>query len=321
MLKSTEDYLGYLSGVRNLADRTIIAYREDLALLDAFLAERGIAEADIALQDLRAFVASLAEKGHAAPSVNRTLAAVSGYFRFQVRYGIRETDPSPAVKRLKEHDSLPAVMFEREVERLIESTGTDFWGVRDRAIFELLYSTGCRVSEVAEMTVDALSLRNGTAKVRGKGDKERMVFLNAHTKEALAAYFAERNRHIPEGKPVRRVFINARGTALTQRGIAYILYRTCVKSGLGKSVSPHAFRHSFATHVLDHGADIRVVQELLGHASLSTTQRYTHVSAARLRDVYNQAFPHARVLPARRTANEIHKAAADSGAANEENAK
>jgi integrase/recombinase XerC len=295
MPRGTEEYLAYLIGVRNLSANTATAYREDLALLDAYLAERRIAEAELETPDLRGFVAWLSESGRAPSSVNRTIAALSGFFRYQVRYGMRLKNPAEGIRRMKARSPAPDVMFEREAARLIDSAKDDFWGLRDRALFELLYSTGCRVSEIADLKVTDLSLRSGTAKVRGKGGKERIVFLTSRAAAALREYFDGRNAHIPGEHPVAYVFINHKGSRLTQRGIAYILYRHCLRNA-ERNVSPHAFRHSFATHLLDRGADIRAVQELLGHASLSTTQRYTHVSVARLKDVYDQAFPHAKAL-------------------------
>ena len=173
-----------------------------------------------------------------------------------------------------------------------------FWKLRDRAVLETLYSTGCRISELVSLDLADLDLKNRTARVMGKGSRERNVFLGAEALAALRDYLAERQRHVRPGAgdadAQRAVFLNQRGRRITDRGVRFVLSAYLRTANLGKKVTPHTFRHSFATHLLDRGADIRAVQELLGHASLSTTQVYTHVGLERLKKVYRRAHPHAQ---------------------------
>jgi site-specific recombinase XerD len=334
MDKRIEAYLAYIDAVRGLSERTIRSYREDLSQYDAFLSgegREGAAAVDIdeaRSSDIRAFEAALVTDGRAGSSVNRALSAIRGFYRYRARYGGLASDPSRDVESLPEQRKLPRFLFEDEMSDFIaQADGDDFRSVRDRAILEFLYSTGCRVGEAAGLSLRDLSLGDGTARVFGKGSKERIVFLAEPARQALEAYLPMRAElrtrvgsalaesrdaaalrlrggaaagegdgdgagRAPGSKPKDPLFVNTRGGALTERGIEWIVDSYAAKSGTGKRVSPHAFRHSFATHLVARGADIRVVQELLGHANISTTQIYAHVDMERLRKVYDQAHPH-----------------------------
>jgi len=350
MDKRIEAYLAYIDAVRGLSERTVRSYREDLSQYDAFLSgegREGAAPIDIdeaRSGDIRAFEAALVTDGKAGSSVNRALSAIRGFYRYRARYGGLACDPCRDVESLPERRKLPRFLFEDEMSDFIAlAEGDDFRSVRDRAILEFLYSTGCRVGEAAGLSLHDLSLGEGTARVFGKGSKERIVFLAEPARRALAAYLPLRSELRtrsgsalaesrdaaalgplaeestgkgeagPEGpragrgadagggdgdgrsrgsKPKDPLFVNTRGGALTERGIEWIVDSYAAKAGTGKRVSPHAFRHSFATHLVARGADIRVVQELLGHANISTTQIYAHVDMERLRKVYDQAHPH-----------------------------
>jgi integrase/recombinase XerC/integrase/recombinase XerD len=187
-------------------------------------------------------------------------------------------------------------MSEKEIVKLLSMPDDTYAGTRDRAILELLYSTGCRVAEVHSMNLRDVVRGKKAVRVRGKGGKERYVFLGGPAREALGLYIGQRKNHVRTEDPdaVRALFLNLKGGRLTQRGIALIIEKYLVNSGISKRVSPHTFRHSFATHLIDHGADIRMVQEMLGHSSVSTTQIYTHVGLEKLKKVYREAHPHGK---------------------------
>lgn len=293
-----EAYLAYIRSVRGLSDRTVRSYREDLTLYEAFLAGEDL-DIDLSTaRDIRAFEASLVSQGRAGSSVNRCLSALRGYYRFRAKYGGLRVDPSRDVEGLPGRRKLPRFLFEGEMADFIElANGEDFASIRDRAIFEFLYSTGCRVAELTGLDLGNLDLEKGCAKVLGKGSKERIVFLAEPAQRAVEAYLPLRSAlRIRRGSALKSgrdpLFVNSRGEALSSRGIEWLIESHAAKAGINKRISPHAFRHSFATHLVQRGADIRAVQELLGHANISTTQVYTHVDMERLRKVYDRAHPH-----------------------------
>jgi len=287
-------YLDYLSKVRFLSRATIKAYGLDLDLFSDWLAETGLGFDTFSARDARGFLASLSRRGLAPSSINRALAAVRGLSGFAVEQSGLAADPFEGVQGLKAPKLLPSVLFEEEMDRLLLEDGDGFISSRNRALFELLYSTGCRVSEIASFGLQDWHRGIRKIKVLGKGGKERFVFVGDKAREAVDSYLPHRLARLEEyGKREEpALFINSRGTALTVRGIAYLLARRMRELGIPKHASPHTIRHSFATHVLDRGADIRIVQELLGHSSLSTTQVYTHLSMDALKDVYAKAHPH-----------------------------
>jgi site-specific recombinase XerD len=321
-----EEYLAYLEAVRGLSPRTLRSYREDFERFERYRAEaRGAADLDsISAAELRGFAAALVTEGKAGSSVNRALSALRGFFRYRVRFGGLAVDPSRDVEGLPYRRPLPKFLFEDEASAFLDlPKGDGFGPSRDRAILEFLYSTGCRVAEAATVTLDRLDLDGaggrGSARVMGKGSKERVVFLAGPARAALGAYLPLRAERLlrlaaqpgraqpekarpegarptgvkpPQARGAEYLFVNSRGGRLTERGIEWIIQGYSERSGSLRSVTPHAFRHSFATHLVGRGADIRAVQELLGHASVSTTQVYAHVDMERLRKVYEQAHPH-----------------------------
>ncbi len=293
MHRRIESCLAYLAAVRNLSPRTVESYGNDLALYEAYLSRKGVDVEDAASTDVRGFLASLVQAGYAASSVNRALSAVKGLYRYIRRFpgpGAARADPAREVEGLSAGRPLPKFLFEEEMDGLIGSaSGDGFAQARDRALLELLYSTGCRVSEVAGLRTADVDMEKGTARVLGKGRRERVVFLTVSSRKALAAWLPYREA---KAKEAPWLFVNARGERLTARGMAWLLDRRVRGLGIGKRISPHAFRHSFATHLVGRGADVRVVQELLGHSNISTTQIYTHVDLERLREVYERAHPH-----------------------------
>lgn len=291
-----EAYLGYLESVRSLSPRTVRSYREDLSLYAASLADSGVAPEEAGRAEVQAFVASMVRSGYASSSVNRALSAVKGLYRYLMRYEALAANPARDVEALAAPRRLPGFLFEDEMAEFLSGIeGEGFKASRDRALFETLYATGCRLSELAGLTLAALDLAGGKARVRGKGAKERVVFLSDSAREALAAWLPYREAAARRSGAASGdwLFLNARGGRLGERGIAWLLDGYAAGRGISRRLHPHAFRHSFATHLVGRGADIRSVQAMLGHESISTTQVYTHVDIERLRSVYERAHPHA----------------------------
>jgi integrase/recombinase XerC len=246
---------------------------------------------------VRAYLAGF-HRRHKASTRNRRLAALRAFFRFRVRAGGRESDPTEGLPGPKREHRLPSPLSADECERLVESedpTRDETLGVRDRALFELLYGTGLRVGELATLRVRDWDSDRCELSVRGKGNKERVVPVPAEARAALGRWLATRPK---EGLLAQPLFTNARGGRLSDRGVRLILRRRLLVAGIGRRASPHTLRHSYATHLLDADVDLRAIQELLGHERLSTTQRYTHVSAERLARVYRAAHPRAQEEPA-----------------------
>ncbi|TVR32245.1 MAG: tyrosine recombinase [Spirochaetaceae bacterium] len=285
-----ERYLKYLTSVRNLSPATVRAYGVDLASFFAWVGS----QQSIDTRVVRAWVSHLARMNIASSSINRKLSALKGYYRFLRRQGLIDASPADGVRSLRRERSLPDILFEADISTLLAIEGGDFESVRDRLILETLYSTGCRVSELVAICVDDINFKKGSVIAHGKGRKDRMVFMGAPARKVLAEYLPLRaallHRHGADSE--RALFLNQNAGALSARGVALIIDKRVRQAGIVTHTSPHTFRHSFATHVLDHGADIRVVQELLGHAGLSTTQVYTHMGLGKLRKIYAQAHPH-----------------------------
>jgi integrase/recombinase XerD len=295
-----EDLLLWLAAERGRAVTTLTAYRRDLRAYAAWLAGRGLGVRDVVEADVVAYIGALREQGLAAASVARSLVAVRALHRFLVAEGEAEVDPTAQVERPRVPRGLPKALAEEEVAALLAApVGDDAIARRDRAILEVLYGTGLRVSELVGLSLGDVDLDASLLRAFGKGSKERIVPIGSHATRALVAWLGEGGR--PQLVPAQwrrrgdaeAVFLGQRGGRLTRQGAWDVLRRRGAQVGLAGRLSPHVLRHSCATHMLDHGADIRVVQELLGHASISTTQVYTLVSTERLWDVYRAAHPRA----------------------------
>ncbi|HOD58244.1 MAG TPA: tyrosine recombinase [Rectinema sp.] len=287
------DYLDYLGSVRGLSFRTVEAYRRDLAQYEVFLEGKDLDEADAS--DIRTFAGTLVMEKRAASSINRALSAVRGFYRYRMKFHEKGKDPAREVENVPTGRSLPSFLFEEEINSFLESIeGETFLDVRDRALLEVMYSTGCRVSELCGMRLSRLNMNNFTIRVKGKGAKERLVFLCDAANQALSRYLPYRAAVIRRYgiEEHDRIFVNSRGRPLSSRGAEKIVEKRRLKAGIRKHLTPHTFRHSFATHLVAAGADMRVVQEMLGHSNISTTQVYAHVDMERLRRVYEQAHPH-----------------------------
>jgi len=296
-----EEFLAWVA-VRRAAN-TVAAYRRDITAYETYLGEHHVALKDVTEAVVQDYVTHLRDAGRKASSIGRAMAAVRGLHRFAVDEHGFAGDPTDHVKVAKGAQGVPKALTEAEIERLLGSVvGEDAVARRDRAILELLYGTGMRISELVRLSLPDLSqLDEGVLRAFGKGSKERIVPVGRFAREALAAWLEAPGRAVmaPARWPTRddseAVFLNQRGRRLTRQGAWLILRRYGDRVGLRDRLWPHVLRHSCATHMLDHGADIRVVQELLGHASIATTQVYTRVSADRLRQAYEQAHPRARL--------------------------
>ncbi|MDQ0190567.1 tyrosine recombinase XerC [Alicyclobacillus cycloheptanicus] len=275
------------------SERTVKAYGSDLSALAVFLEHRGIFDwTKVRPVDIRAFFARELERGLSRASAARKLSCFRSFYDFLIREGITDTNTPRAVSLPKQPKRVPAFYYQEEMKALLESIdGEDVWSLRDRALLEFMYASGVRVSECVALDVADVSLADGTALVFGKGGKERYVLAGSSAVQALSRYLAKREE-LGLVKPA--LFLNRRGGRLTDRSVRRILDKHIARVAGLSHISPHAIRHSFATHLLDGGADLRAVQELLGHASLSSTQIYTHTTRDRLARIYDQAHPRAK---------------------------
>lgn len=299
MKSAIAQFLQYLATERNASDLTIKAYREDLfGLVEWLEATTGTVPHPSALSpsDLRSFQSALQQAGYARTTISRKLASLRSFYKFAMRQGIATENPAKPLRNPRRQRKLPHVLTNEEVGKLLLAPDpSEVMGLRDRAILETMYSAGLRVSELVALRDGDLDPYEQIIRVRGKGRKERISPLGSYALRAIEAY-ANRRIRDPEAEAMGReapVFVNRFGRILTTRSVGRMLEKYIAFTGLDTRTSPHTLRHSFATHLLDRGADIRSVQELLGHKSLATTQIYTHVSAANLRQVYEQAHPRA----------------------------
>jgi len=289
-----EEYLDYLSSVRFVSERTASAYGKDLAHFTAYCANHDFSPEKADVLQVRSFIADLSAEGVASVSVNRALSSVRGFYRWLLRFGYRSDDPSASLKNLKTPKTLPAFLWEGEMARFsqLPDTAGILWPERDKALILAMYSGGLRISETASLSLSNMEKDLSGARIIGKGNKERQVFFSEEAREALEAYLPARKERIKAERPTDRLFISLKGASISVPGLRWIISKYAERSGLEKNIHPHSLRHSFATHLVNSGCDVRVVQELLGHASISTTQRYTHVDIERLRKVYNKAHSH-----------------------------
>jgi integrase/recombinase XerC len=304
MEQALADFLRHLALERHASELTVKSYREDLTQARDFLRTHAGAEvtpARVTSRHLRALLAWWHEQGYAKSTVARRLAAVRSWFRFLCRQGELATNPADGLRGPRQEKKLPRFLTENALGKLLATpTSVTELGRRDRAILELLYGAGMRVSELTGLNLSDLENAEGLATVRGKGKKERLVFFGNEAQGALGDWLRARETLLvrlnkqPAGKHKDAVFLNKNGTRLTVRSVGRLVAKYLAQAGLDPAASPHSLRHSFATHLLDHGADIRSVQELLGHRSLATTQIYTHVSTGRLKESYEKAHPRAK---------------------------
>jgi integrase/recombinase XerD len=295
------DFLAYLELERGLSRNTLSAYASDLAQLGQFLHERGVAPLRAQHGDLAAFLSGLARGEEerppvAAATLQRKAACLRSFYRHLRREGLIEHDPTADLRGPAKTRTLPKVLTREQVARLLaEPKGTEPLALRDRALLELMYACGLRISEAGALEVGDIDLEEGMLRARGKGSKERIVPVGRAAVRAIEAYLA-RGRPVLVGARVEsHLFVNHRGAPLTRQGTYKIIQNHARAAGLDRRMSPHTLRHSFATHLLSGGCDLRSLQEMLGHADLATTQIYTHLSADRLKQTYFDAHPRAHM--------------------------
>ncbi|MDX1947070.1 MAG: tyrosine recombinase XerC [Pirellulaceae bacterium] len=300
MQAAITQFLRFLSVERNAAELTIKSYREDLTSLAGYLSDayggQAPQPAEVTPLDLRGYVSALHEAGYAKTSVARRLASLRTFYKFAQREGLATTNPAKPLRNPRPDRKLPHFLSTTEIGQLLDSPpATTAMGLRDRAILETMYSAGLRVSETVGLNDGDLDLAENVLRIRGKGRRERLAPIGSFAAKALRRWLKERRLSPQEPQDGKApVFTNKFGRRLTTRSVHRMLLKQLKLTGLDLRTSPHTLRHSFATHLLDRGADIRSVQELLGHKSLVTTQIYTHVSTAKLRAIYEQAHPRAK---------------------------
>jgi integrase/recombinase XerD len=292
------DFLAYLEFERGLSRNTLEAYRSDLLQYGRFLDERGADAAHAKPADVGDFLAELAAgNGRPAASpatIHRKAACLRSFYRHLRREGVRDSDPTASISGPRRGRKLPKVLNRAEVARLLEQPrGTAPTALRDRALLELMYACGLRASEAIGIEVSDVDLELALLRARGKGSKERVVPIGSAAVEAVRIYLERGRSPLVHGGAVAQLFVNFRGEALTRQGLYKIVRRHAATAGLADRMSPHTLRHTFATHLLAGGCDLRSVQEMLGHADVATTQLYTHLSSERLKDVYFKSHPRA----------------------------
>ncbi|MFA6320414.1 MAG: tyrosine recombinase XerC [Candidatus Omnitrophota bacterium] len=292
MQRFVEKFINYLKVEKNSSAHTITNYSVDLKAFEEFLGDKDVSAIDHLL--LRKFLADMRAKDYSKRTVARKLASLRSFFKFMYREGHIKTNPISAISTPKLDHKLPVVLDEGQIAKLLQCPPEDdVFGLRDRAMLETIYSAGIRVSELVGLNISNVDLIGEVIKVFGKGSKERMVPIGRPAATALRRYLDRRDELGVKDKDKNAVFLGKNGTRLWDRSVRRILDKHIKSCAVVEHISPHSLRHSFATHMLDHGADLRSVQELLGHANLSTTQIYTHVTMDRLKAVYDKAHPRA----------------------------
>jgi integrase/recombinase XerD len=295
------DFLAYLEFERGLSRNTLEAYRTDLLQFGRFLARRELSALDARPGDVADFLAELAAGDADRPpastaTIHRKAACLRSFYRHVRREGLLESDPTATLTPPRRSRKLPHVLTRGEIDRLLsQPRGMEPAALRDRALLEVMYACGLRASEAIGLELTDVDLEDRVLRARGKGSKERVVPIGQPAVQALRAYLERGRPGLVKGAREDHVFVNFRGGALTRQGLYKIVRRHAVTAGLADRMSPHTLRHTFATHLLAGGCDLRSVQEMLGHADVSTTQLYTHLSSQRLKDVYFQAHPRATV--------------------------
>lgn len=293
-----EEFLLYLSAVRGLSENSVIAYKNDLEQFKTFLGpEKEVGT--ITREDFNFCIAKLSKLGRASTSINRFIAAVRTLFAYCRKFDYILTNPALDLKTVRTAKKVPDFMTEKEVDELCRQPETNelLWETRDRAIFEMLYSSGCRISEITNLKLSDFIEGTHAAIIKGKGNKSRKIFFEEEAQRTLSAYLEDRKKVLENNQCDERtdaVFINQKGHPISVGGMRFIINKYSGAQGTNRHVNPHAFRHTFATQLLANGADVRAVQELLGHSSISTTQRYTHITTEQLIETYNKAHPHSK---------------------------
>ncbi|MBR5646782.1 MAG: tyrosine-type recombinase/integrase [Treponema sp.] len=293
----TDEFLLYLSAVRGLSDNTCLGYKNDLVQLQSFLSPQMEIQS-VTKENLLLCIGQLSKKNRSSASINRFISAVRTMFLYAVKFNHLQNNPALELKTVKLEKKLPNFMTKAEVNEICNEPEKNelLWKTRDECLFKMLYSSGCRLSEITNLKLSDFLNNYSSAVVTGKGNKQRRVFFEKDALDALEHYLSDRKKILEENGSsfTDYLFINQRGQPLTTGGIRFILSKYSGAEGTKHHVNPHAFRHTFATTMLSNGADIRLVQEMLGHSSISTTQRYTHITTEQLIETYNKAHPHGK---------------------------
>jgi len=302
------EYLSYLESVKGCSARTIEAYGNDLFRYANYCVNNDIVPEEALNYEVQKFIADLSAERMAAASVNRHLSTIRGFYRWMIRFNKREDNPCSSLKNVKMPVNLPSVLWEDEMAGFaaLPETAGILWPQRDKALILSMYSAGLRISEAVSLSMANISGNLGEARITGKGGKQRYVFFSDEAKTAIAEYLPQRSarlRAVGEDEKNSALFINRKGKSISIAGVRWIISRYSQHSGLGKNIHPHSLRHSFATHLVNSGCDVRVVQEMLGHSSISTTQRYTHVNIENLKKVYAMAHPRGAIRSTAETKN------------------
>jgi len=290
-----DEFLNYLSVERGLSKNTISSYRTDLIHFIGYLDKKGMGAIEaVKRQDITNYLLSLKDRGISSNSISRALVAIKMFYRFLVQEHLTKDDVAGILESPRLIRPLPNVLGMAEVDKLISAPDLRDWmGIRDKAVLELMYATGMRVSEMVELTTDGLNLDVGFIKCKGKGGKERIVPLGKSAKEALSRYIEKVRPKLLKAKSDPHLFLSRLGKKISRQSFWKMIKRNAKKARIKKDITPHTLRHSFATHLLERGADLRVVQEMLGHADIATTQIYTHINKERLKSIHKQFHPRA----------------------------
>lgn len=295
--KFLQKFLTYLKVEKDCSEHTLVSYQKDLLAFATFMHEhkdKNFLWEQVGPLDVRSYLSELNEKQYARRTIARKISALRSFYKYLVRENVLEASPLVKVHSPKLDKRLPAFLDEIEITELLELPDSKPLGIRDRAVLELLYATGCRVSELVGLTLERIDTGNRFVMLLGKGNKERLVPIGHTCCTALAQYYPVRSLLMSHYNQTHEfIFVNNRGGVLTDRSVRRILEKYINMLALHKHVSPHTIRHTFATHLLEHGADLRSVQELLGHANLSTTQIYTHITSERIAAIYKKNHPRA----------------------------
>lgn len=295
MEKLVEDFLYYLFVERGLAENTLVSYRMDLADYQAFSRKEGLNPlSEAGRRAIMLYLLKLKKEGRAPATISRRLAALRTFYRYLLNEGVLAQDPTNNLESPRVYEKLPHVLNVEEVEKLLNQPRvTDPAGLRDRAMLELLYATGIRVSELITLDLEHLDLQHSFIRCLGKGSKERLVPFGSVASRFATVYLQRGRPRLIKDRLTPALFVNRRGFRLTRQGFWKIMKKHALQAGITREIHPHTLRHCFATHLLENGADLRSVQELLGHADISTTQIYTHLTRTKLREIYDETHPRA----------------------------
>ena len=293
-----EEFLLYLSAVRNVSENTVAGYRNDLTQLQVMLTPE-LDVKTVTKENLLLCIGELSRQKKAAASINRFISAFRTLFSYARKFEYIEKDPAIEIKTVKQPKKVPNYMTQAEVQQLCNQPAENelLWQKRDMAVLAMLYSSGCRISELRNLKLSDFTDGGRAAIVTGKGNKQRKVYFADKARECLAEYLKDRERVLAENNVAEKLdqlFISQKGKPISVNGLRYIITRYSGVEGTNHHINPHAFRHTFATTLLSNGADVRLVQEMLGHSSISTTQRYTHITTEKLIETYNKAHPHGK---------------------------